>query len=168
MTLDLVLPDADGLALLAELRSGTRPIPKTVVVSRVRSADRDTIDMRALGIVGWLDKPIDSTKLVDAVRSAVNGHERRPRVLQVRDVPAGADEVERLLGRPADVSNVGSMQEAQRRLQSQEFDLVLVDVAARNGRVMLALSPAALERDGDIGGMLARMSHENGTEYARR
>jgi len=168
MTLDLVLPDADGLALLAELRAGTRAIPKTVVVSRVRSAERDTVDMRTLGIVGWLDKPIDASRLVDAVRTAVNGQERRPRVLQVRDVPAEAGDVERLLGRPADVSSVATMQDAQRRLQGQEFDLVLVDVAARSGRVMLALSPAALERDGDVSGILARMAQEKETECTRR
>jgi PAS domain S-box-containing protein len=71
MTLDLSLPDADGLIFLQELRSlpATRHMPVVVVSGRAEEArQRYRGDCTS---VDWLPKPIDQQILVQHVRKAL-------------------------------------------------------------------------------------------------
>jgi signal transduction histidine kinase/DNA-binding response OmpR family regulator/HAMP domain-containing protein len=86
ITLDILLPDQDGLSVLARLKSlpETRAIP-VVVVSI--SADQEL--GFSLGAVDWLVKPANRDEFVAAVRKAVAGTQAadRPTVLVVDDEP---------------------------------------------------------------------------------
>jgi len=79
ITLDILLPDVDGFAVLEELKSNpaTREIP-VVVVSVL--PDRD--ECLRLGAVDYVTKPIDEHRLLRAVRKVLA---RRGTVLVVDD-----------------------------------------------------------------------------------
>ncbi len=86
ITLDVLLPDQDGLKVLAQLKAlpETRTIP-VVVVSI--SDDREL--GFSLGAVDWLVKPANPVEFVAAVRRAIagTGAAEPPRVLVVDDEP---------------------------------------------------------------------------------
>ncbi len=67
VTLDVVMPDLDGLAVLTELRAdgATCAIPVLMLTGRAQPADRDRAE--ALGADGYLAKPFEPAELVAAV-----------------------------------------------------------------------------------------------------
>ena len=86
ITLDILLPDRDGLLILAELKSSpeTRDIP-VVVVS---VTDRRELGF-SLGAAGWLVKPVHKAELLAALDAAGGGpRDGRTTVLVVDDEPA--------------------------------------------------------------------------------
>lgn len=66
--LDLMLPDRDGIALLADLLD-LRPATSVVVVAAERSVDRAVSAIRA-GALDFLVKPVAETRLMEAVEAA--------------------------------------------------------------------------------------------------
>lgn len=135
MTLDLNLPDQDGIALLRELRGqeATRSLP-IIVVSVAAQLGRDELCGDAFGIVDWLDKPIDTTRLVKAVQWAVRSTARHtPRILHVEDDPDIVQVIATLLETVTEVVPAMSLDEAERRLEQERFDLVLLDVGLPDG-----------------------------------
>ncbi|HYN20666.1 MAG TPA: response regulator [Thermoanaerobaculia bacterium] len=87
ITLDMLLPDRDGLLILAQLKTSldTRHIP-VVVVS---VTDRRELGF-SLGAAGWLVKPINKGALLQALEATTRGAARagKPTVLVVDDDPA--------------------------------------------------------------------------------
>jgi PAS domain S-box-containing protein len=77
MTLDLLLPDQDGLSLVRELRLAERTsgMP-VVVVSAWDGEERAEWSCEAFGVLDWLVKPVDAERLATAVRRAVLGEPR--------------------------------------------------------------------------------------------
>lgn len=71
ITLDILLPDADGFAVLEELKSNpaTREVP-VVVVSVLPDREKGL----RLGAVDYVAKPIDEQRLLRAVRQALVRH----------------------------------------------------------------------------------------------
>lgn len=71
MTLDLALPDQDGISLVRELRKeeGTQQLPIVVVSAKAHQTFKETRH-DALGIVEWIEKPIHPDHFVSSVRQA--------------------------------------------------------------------------------------------------
>ncbi len=71
MTLDLILPDQDGISLIREIRAreSGAPIP-IVVVSIVATERADEINGDVVGIIDWIQKPIDQQRLIESIRRA--------------------------------------------------------------------------------------------------
>ncbi len=139
MTLDLVLPDATGFDLLRELRSNaaTIDLPVIVVSASVRD-DRPHLEGSAIGVVDWIAKPLDESRLIDAIRR-VGASSGPPRVLHVEDDLDVQLIVGRLLADVADVRTAETLGDARRMLATAEFDLVLLDLRLPdgNGRELL-------------------------------
>jgi PAS domain S-box-containing protein len=76
MTLDLLLPDQDGLSLIRELRgegdAGRLPIVVISARSREGLAELGPID-EEIDVIDWMVKPIDQERLTRAMRRAVSG-----------------------------------------------------------------------------------------------
>lgn len=131
MTLDLHLPDESGLTLLRWIRS--RPdiaaLPVVIVsASRLQGGEVDEAAKAAKTVVDWLDKPVDATRLGQALAIiASNLSGERPRVLHVEDDADIADLIQRLLGDAADVTSARSLAEARSLLLREVFDLLLLD-----------------------------------------
>jgi len=135
MTLDLVLPDQDGLTLLRELRQeGAGKELPVVVVSVHAEAGRSDLNGGAIGVIDWLVKPIDRERLRGAVRRAVRGAvAERPRILHVEDDPDLQKVVAAIVERQAEVEHAGDLAQAREMLGRQKFDLVILDLALPDG-----------------------------------
>ncbi len=87
MTLDIMLPGQDGIALIRELRldPALRQLP-IVVVSAKSDQGRVELNGDALAVVDWLSKPIDTARLLAAVAlAAQRSGSHRARILYVED-----------------------------------------------------------------------------------
>jgi PAS domain S-box-containing protein len=135
LTLDLVLPDLDGVSLIRELRGNeaTNRLP-IVVVSVCADDGRAELNGGALGVVDWLVKPIDEHRLKAAMQQAT----RRPLgagtlILHVEDDPDLQRVVAAIVDRDATVEQALDLATARERLARQRFDLVILDLALPDG-----------------------------------
>jgi DNA-binding response OmpR family regulator len=135
MTLDLVLPDGNGVDFLRELRADPRHLKLPVVVLSARAEEgRHELNGEAIGMIDWMMKPIDEALLVRSLRGVVGGPGGdKPRILHVED---DADLRSILAGSLADrVEWVGAetLEEAEARLRTERFDLVVLDLDLPDG-----------------------------------
>jgi DNA-binding response OmpR family regulator len=137
MTLDLLLPDNDGISFLRELRADerTRDLP-VVVVSAHAEQGLHELKGDALGVADWLDKPIDGPRLVMAVENAALRrlpNSGKPCILHVEDDQDVIRVVEQILHNDADISPATNVEQAIQLLQQHSFDLVLLDMQMPDG-----------------------------------
>ena len=135
MTVDLGLPDQDGMDLLRELRSepSTASLP-IVVVTAAAGEDRLRLNGDAKEIVDWIQKPIDEARLLEALRVALSRTRSSvPRVLHLEDDPDIRQVVRQLVGERAEVVSAGTLAAAQETLRREPFDLVIIDVGLPDG-----------------------------------
>jgi DNA-binding response OmpR family regulator len=135
MTLDLLLPEQDGISLIRELRQQecTQRLP-IVVVSAVAQQGQAELNGEAFRIVDWIDKPIDQTRLLTAVQQAASGKApRKPFILHVEDDVDVHQVIATVLADVADIVRAGTLHEARRRLAQEHFDLLLLDVGLPDG-----------------------------------
>jgi PAS domain S-box-containing protein len=135
MTLDLVLPGQGGIALIRELRQQeeTRHLP-IIIISAIAQQERSGLEGGAFEIADWLDKPVDHEQLAAAVRRAVSQRTvERPAILHVEDDADVIQVIETLLSDVADISHAMNIEEAQRKLEEQTFQLVIVDLGLPDG-----------------------------------
>ena len=140
MTLDLVLPDQDGISLIRELRAGEATSRLPIVVVSVRAGEGKTVlNGGALGVMDWLTKPIDDAQLVSAVRRAVRGAGKGDgdggglRILHVEEDSDLHRVVATIVAGDARVEPAFTLREARQRLAQESFDLVILDLALPDG-----------------------------------
>jgi signal transduction histidine kinase/DNA-binding response OmpR family regulator len=135
MTLDLMLPDEDGLSLFRRLRQ--RPDGQAlpvVVISAIADQGKVELNGDAVGVVDWLDKPIDQARLREALRQALHASDRPARILHVEDDHDIVRVVAAVMGDEAEIVPARSLREARRILASdQAFALVIMDVGLPDG-----------------------------------
>lgn len=130
LTLDLMLPDGNGITFLSELRQSGQTLP-VVVVSAYSEAGR--VQGGALDVLDWLQKPLDPARLLGAVARLKCDNSRRARVLHVED-DADVREVTRaILGANVEVVQAASLEEARQQLSLGRFDLALLDIGLPDG-----------------------------------
>lgn len=135
LLLDLILPDQDGISLIRELRAeqSTQNLP-IIVISIVSETGRSLAQGDAIGVLDWLDKPIDLKKLLKSIEKInKNRPHVLPRVLHVEDDVDICRLVKEILGSTADMISVTTLKEAQEILKQQTFDLVILDLILPDG-----------------------------------
>jgi len=123
MTLDILLPDRNGISLVRELRAdeNMRSFP-IIVVSIVAEDTKKAVNGGTLEIIDWLDKPIDQTRLLAVINTAVRkGSTDRPRILHIEDDADVLRVVSTLLSDRAEVSQAATLREARKMLRQQHF-----------------------------------------------
>ncbi len=136
MTLDLVLPDCDGVDLLHEIRANedTADLP-VIVVSASADRAKERLTGNTAQVVDWLNKPFDIDKLRHALTRAVHvDTDRLPRVLQVEDDEDFSNHVRQTLADVAQTDRAATLAEARRMLkENEDYDLVLLDLTLPDG-----------------------------------
>ena len=134
MTLDIMLPDEDGLSFFRRLRRSpaTRDLPVVVVSAKAEVARRD-LNGDAIGIVDWLEKPIDQDRLGRAIRQAIGTQAGPVAILHVEDDPDIVRIVGAVMGEAVEVVPATSLAAARAALASRAFSVVIVDVGLPDG-----------------------------------
>jgi len=133
MTLDLQLPDGNGLELLKWMR--TKPVLEKlpVVVISAISIEEEKIRGSALGVVDWINKPIDENRLYNDVAQALGtkNQKTKPRVLHVEDDPDIAKIVATVIHEICDTDVAETISSAKKMLANMKYDLVVLDLNLR-------------------------------------
>ncbi len=135
MTLDLMLPDGDGLELLHELRANPRwqDLP-VVIVSAKADRGKRAFSGDAVGLVDWINKPIDENMLLHSLHGVIAGTpNRKPRILHVEDDMDLRQILEHSFRDKAEWIGATTVREAEMLLKAGSFDLVVLDLALPDG-----------------------------------
>ena len=143
MTLDLGLPDQDGISLIRKLRSTpkTAAIP-ILVVSGNAVEGRKELNSEVFNVVDWITKPIDQNQLASALKQAMRQtsetqqSDSHPRVLHIEDDLDIAGLVSTIVGEVAQVDNATTLAGARRMLQSNVYNLAILDITLPDGSGM--------------------------------
>lgn len=133
ITLDLMLPGEDGISFLNRLRqeAATQDIPVVVVSVTADEAKRD-VNGGAIGVIDWLQKPIDSPRLIRAIKQAA-GDNKLPRVLHVEDEADVHKVVGAMLSEYCEMTWTTTLSASREVLEQETFDLVLLDIGLPDG-----------------------------------
>lgn len=133
LTLDLVLPDEDGFSLLKSLRedANTQDLPVVIVSAEADEMKRE-LRGGAMGVIDWLQKPIDEDRLIAAVKQA-GDDDSLPRVLHVEDESDVHKVVKMLLRDRCELTWAATFSAAKMQLETETFDLVLLDIGLPDG-----------------------------------
>lgn len=135
LILDLILPDQDGISLIRELRKSekTRTLP-IIVMSIIPLEGQELLNGDAFLIVDWLEKPLNTSSLLDALRRVkMSSHEGLPMVLHVEDDKDTQEVISSLLENLARVTPAASIQAALKLLGKYTYDLVILDIGLPDG-----------------------------------
>jgi PAS domain S-box-containing protein len=135
MTLDIKLAGQSGLTLYEHLRNTANGLDLPVIVISAFIDDaRKSLNGSALGIVDWLEKPIDMDRLCAAIEKVRDGAFRRmPAVLHVEDDEDVLEVMSAGLGDDIAITFARNVQEARFELQQKHFDLVILDLTLPDG-----------------------------------
>jgi PAS domain S-box-containing protein len=166
---DLHLSDADGLELVSDLRThdATRALPVIVMTAKPRtSADAERLG--TLQLADWLQKPIDPSRLLDAIHNVLlELRDRRARILHVEDDESLTQLVEELLSDEAEVVRAHSLAQARAHIEAERFDLVILDAALGDGSG-LDLLPVLHEAGSEAPPIILYSASEPSRELAER
>lgn len=135
MTLDLLLPDMNGQALIRQLRqSPDSAVLPIVVISAMADKARQDLDMDADGSrIEWLAKPIDQSSLLAGLdRLLAPGQHGHPRVLHVEDDRELHEAVRSMAGGRFNFELATTLREARARVALERFDVVILDIGLPN------------------------------------
>ncbi|WP_448956351.1 ATP-binding protein [Labrys neptuniae] len=135
MTLDIKLAGESGIELFRHIRASSvnADIP-VIVVSAVADETRRTLNGSAIGIVDWLEKPVDAARLHTALEKIVSRKiDRRPNILHVEDDEGVLTVMSEGLGPDVCISSARSLAQAQHAIGQQAFDLVILDIGLPDG-----------------------------------
>jgi PAS domain S-box-containing protein len=134
-TLDLAMPDGNGLDLLHELRGNpeTQALPVIIVSGKADEA-RQAMSGGALNVADWLVKPFEQDRIIGAVRAAVSAAGKgKPLIMHVEDDKDLSLVIREALRGKAEVVAAHTLQDAERELHMRAFDLVILDIGMPDG-----------------------------------
>jgi len=134
LTLDLVLPDEDGISFIRDLRGhdDTRALPVIVVSVRAEQG-RTALNGDAVQVIDWISKPIDAKRLIGAVQCATAHSSKPPLILHIEDDEDVFQVAALMLQDVARVEHAGSLREARQRLRQKHYDLAILDLEMPDG-----------------------------------
>ncbi len=136
LTINLALPDEDGLAFVHALRSqdAYRHLPILALGVEPPSPEREAVTGGAVGVVDWLAKPLSSDRILDAVRTCLRDADAPAQVLHVEDDADLRTLVATLLApEPLALHAAGTLAEARAALAQRHHDLVILDLVLPDG-----------------------------------
>lgn len=136
MTLDLGLPDLNGISFIRELRAAkeTADLP-IIVISADADKKRQTLQGQAFNVVDWINNKVMGHDQFAAAlkRAVVQAHAKRARVLHVEDDLDIYQVAQVIVGEFADIENAPTLAVARQMLKSQQYDLIILDIVMPDG-----------------------------------
>jgi PAS domain S-box-containing protein len=135
VTLDLALADGDGSVLIGEMRgSAAHHNTPVIVLTGMGAAARSYLGPAAVSVADILIKPVDETRLLNAIHTATcRVASRHLRLLHVEDDADLRLIVKKHLPAEWDVREAGTLAGARALLTQASFDVVLLDLALPDG-----------------------------------
>jgi len=135
MTVDLMLPDDDGLSLVRRFREhedlASLPI---VVVSAAAEETSESVWASCIEVIDWLSKPIDENRLLASVGTATERSMSGViKILHVEDDVDLSAVLRKLLPPGIVLTCAVNIREAEAALQLDTFDLVILDIYLPDG-----------------------------------
>jgi PAS domain S-box-containing protein len=135
MTLDIMLPQQDGVSFLEELRDDERHKDLSVIV--ISAKDEKAVNSKlnlAIELVDWINKPIDKNKLVASLAKAINLREdQKPNILHVEDDQDIAQVVKTMLHDIGNVDLALDIESALNKINEKSYDLIILDMMLPDG-----------------------------------
>ena len=133
MTLDIMLPDEDGISLLSSLRKDeeTQDLPVVVLSVKANEAKHELIGS-ALDVTDWLSKPIDDKRLIDVVSNLITANQL-PRVLHVEDEKDIHSIVKEILNNECELLWAPTLEKSHSIIKQGNIDLILLDIGLPDG-----------------------------------
>ena len=135
MTLDLALPDQNGISLLNELRAQpeTCHLP-VVIISAYADKAKKELNGHAVNAIEWMQKPIDPEILTSRIEKAFrHSPGMMTQILHVEADEAICEMISSLFTNEANVIAARSLAEATALLSEQKFDLIILDLELPDG-----------------------------------
>jgi HAMP domain-containing protein/CheY-like chemotaxis protein/signal transduction histidine kinase len=126
MTIDINLPDMDGLTILARLKLNpeTRHIPIILI-----SGEESRINALQSGAFGCLTKPVSEARLLEVFETISEYTSRPKRLLIIEDSKEERDEIIKVVAHDDVVINEAETAEnALKLLKKQKYDCLLLDI----------------------------------------
>jgi PAS domain S-box-containing protein len=133
ITIDLKLPNGNGIDLIKYLRKSpkTENLP-AIIISATSKGDAH-FDGNIAGIVDWLEKPIDESKLRASLQKAIGISGALPRILHVEDDKDIHSILSESLDGKVNMVNAATLRQARKLLKEQAFSMVVLDVGMPDG-----------------------------------
>ncbi len=153
MTLDQMLPDQGGAALIRRIRSQTETEALPIIVVSAFIEDGKLVINSEFNAIDWIEKPFEESRLTAAVRRALPTTARmqevercmeqrsgvptqsacKPRVLHVED-DVDLHQIVATIGRDvADFDVANNLAEARANLALERYSLVVLDIGLPDG-----------------------------------
>ena len=133
ITLDLMLPDINGLEVIRRLRAqpATASLPIVVIAAEVDEGRRAA--PANLSGVHWLSKPIGHAQLIAVLQSVCHPHsQKHTRILHVEGDTEMHDRVRAMAGAECEFEHATTLREARARVALERFDVVILDLGLSN------------------------------------
>ena len=137
LTLSPTLRDEECIHFIQNLRerAAFRHLPILVVSLDMGDASAHTQPRgNAVGVMDWLHKPIDPTRVLDVVKACLRPSGARPSILHVEDDADLRTLLANMLSPlNVDVIGVGSLAQARQKLAQRHHDLAILDLMLPDG-----------------------------------
>lgn len=132
MTIDVLLPDKNGLILLDEIKNNEQTKDLPVII--ISATEEDSVNLKANNkIVAWLEKSFDTEKLEDIINKTLTNKNNKVKILHVEHDEDVLNIVSSTLKDIACISAVDNLVDAEKILNENTFDLIIFDYVFPNG-----------------------------------
>ncbi|MCK5188654.1 MAG: response regulator, partial [Methylococcales bacterium] len=148
MTLDVSLPDQDGISFFKEIKNSARNADLPIIIVSGKATEKQVEFGSIVSVADWINKPIDRTRLQESIKKAIfqNTRDTAINILHVEDDPDIASLVKTMIGDAANIYHASSVGEAEIIFVQRNYDLVLLDLMLPDGNG-LDLLPMISARD---------------------
>jgi PAS domain S-box-containing protein len=134
VTLDLMLPDISGLAIILQLRQQPETADLPIVVVSAKMEEGRLAINSDFSDIDWVAKPFDESRLLGIVDRLVSAADQQhPRVLHVEDDSDLHQVIRAMIGRRFDFETATTLVEARARVALERFDVVILDLTLPDG-----------------------------------
>lgn len=133
LTLDVILPDKNGLDLLKEIKSNEATKDLPVIVISATKPDFINSDLEK-DIVYWVEKSFDSTMFEETLAEINNSAAKsKLAVLHVENDEDLLNLMDITLSDVANVTRVNNLSQAKEIIEAQPFDIIILDYVFPEG-----------------------------------